>query len=128
MVISSSDNRENAMPDVLAPPLAISIRDVSAAAADSVAKLPSRYRPFIPAHPNYRIGFVRPWWWIGVVIVPPEMENIALNDVHGLAAEVHAGIAQTVDGVRNAKPGVVLGDGFLTIGFAPPNEFDVIEA
>lgn len=118
------------MPDVLAPPISISIRDVSAAAEKSVAKLKlsDRYRPFNPARPNYRIGFVRPWWWIGVVIVPPEMDEIALSEAHGLAAEVHAGISEMVQSVSTGKPGVVLGDGFLTIGFAPPNEIHMIES
>ena len=111
----------------MARPVSLSVKHISAAAKGSVAKALEQHRAAFPTNPDFRIGFVPPHWWFGFVIYNPVIDKIGLADAAKLASEVHGGIAGSVASVKGGKPGVVLGDGNLTIGFAPPIEVNVFE-
>jgi hypothetical protein len=83
-------------------PVAISVGEISKAAKATVEKALSGHKAAFPVIPPHRIGFVP-------------------------ATEVHVGIAGSVASVQGGKPGVICGDGNLTIGFAPPTEINLIE-
>jgi hypothetical protein len=53
--------------------------------------------------------------------------ELTLRNAEKLATDVHRGIAGSVSSVKGGKPGVMLGDGNLTIGFVPPIEINLIE-
>lgn len=111
----------------MARPVSLSVKQISAAAKGSVAKALEQHSAAFPANPDFRIGFVPPHWWFGFVIFNPLIDKTTFGDAQKIAAEVHGGIAGSVASVRGGKPGVVLADGNLTIGFAPPIEVNVFE-
>jgi hypothetical protein len=111
------------MGQVKGAPLSISVSRISDAARDSLDHaLRDRSRNFPHWPERYQIGFVPGWWWIGVVIESPQMEEVKLGKAHELAKEVFSGISNLVPDVGAGKPGVLMGGGHLTIGFAPPIE------
>jgi hypothetical protein len=69
-------------------------------------------------------SFVPPWWF-GIVMRNPE-GKVTFADAQKLATDLQKSVAGTSPALRGGKPGVVFGDGHLTIGFAPP-EITVIE-
>jgi hypothetical protein len=109
--------------NVMADPVSISIKHISATAKSSVAKALEQHRAAFPG-PHYIFGFVPPWW-LGIVIRNPE-GKITFADAQKLATDLQHSVAATSPALRGGKPGVVFGDGNLTIGFAPP-EITVIE-
>jgi hypothetical protein len=111
----------------MARPVSLSVKQISAAAKGSVEKALEKHKAAFPTRPDYRIGFVPPIYWWGFVIYNPLIDKVALGDAQRLATEVHDGIAGSVAAIKGGKPGVVLGDGNLTIGFAPPIEVNVYE-
>src|SRR5229473_2631325 len=110
----------------MAKPVSISVKQISAAAKGSVAEALKRHQTAFPK-PDYRLGFVPPYWWVGFVIYNPHNDDLTFGNAQKLAAEVHRGIAESVSSVKGGKPGVILGDGNLTIGFVPPIEINLIE-
>ena len=99
----------------------ISAKEVTAAARASAAKLKPQLGPA-----KFDIGFCPPpWWWLGIVIQKPPV--ITLTDADKMARELHRSIGAAVPSVKGAKPGAVLFDGNLTIGFVAPKEVNIIQ-
>jgi hypothetical protein len=109
----------------MAGPQSISIKAISAAAKSSAARAIEAHKQ-LRLPPPYVLGYLPPWWWCGIIWRDP-LGPIALGDAETLAAQVHAGIAAQVPGVKSSKPGVLTAGGFTTIGFAPPIEISVVE-
>jgi hypothetical protein len=107
-------------------PVSLSVRQISAAAKDTVAKALEKHRAAF-SKPNYRFGFFPPRYWCGFVIYNSNHWQITIADMHKLATDVHNGIAASVPAVKGGKVGAILMDGSLTIGFVPPIEIDLIE-
>ena len=108
-------------------PVSISVGEISKAAKATVEKALAGHKAAFPTVPPHRIGFVPPYWWYGFVIFDAQLEKVGLADAQKLATEIHLGIAATQATVKGGRPGVLLGDGNLTIGFAPPIEINLIE-
>jgi hypothetical protein len=83
-----------------------------------------RHKAAFPA-PTHTIGFVPPYWWLGIIIRDPP-NDVSFHDAHQVAIEVQREIVGSVGSLRGGTSGVIFGDGNLTIGFAPP-ELTVIE-
>jgi hypothetical protein len=111
----------------MARPASISIGQVSKAAKTSVEKALADHHAAFPSLPEHRIGFIPPHWWFGFVIYNPKVDKLNFDEAQKLATQVHGGIAGAVPNLKAGKPGVVLGDGNLTIGFAPPNDIGPLE-
>jgi hypothetical protein len=112
----------------MAEPVSLSVGKISAAAKTSVEKALAQHKTAFPTLPHYRLGYVPPRWWFGFVIYNQNVDKVTFGDAQRLATEVHGGIAAAVPGVKGGKPGVSFGDGYLTIGFAPPIDVNVLEA
>jgi hypothetical protein len=110
----------------MSKPVAISVGAISQAAKASVEKALAGHKTAFPVIPPHRIGFVPPWW-CGFVIYDAQVDKLGLAEAQKLATEVHGGIAGSVASVKGGRPGVVLGDGNLTIGFAPPPDVNLFE-
>jgi hypothetical protein len=110
----------------MAKPVSISVKQISAAAKGSVAKALERRSTVLPK-PNYRIGFIPPYWWLGVIIDPQGPVELSLAKGEELAKEVHGGIADAVSAVRGGIPGVISSGGHIICGFLPPPEVELIE-
>ena len=103
-------------------PHAISVHKISDAARGTVAKVLEQHKAKIP-FPDYRFGFFPPHWWLGIIIRPPDLDKVSLGEAQRLATELTKGIGGiAAAGIKPGHSGVVLGDGNLTIGFAPPPE------
>jgi hypothetical protein len=102
-------------------PHAISVYKISDAARGTVAKVLEQHKAKIPL-PDYRFGFFPPHWWLGIIIRPPDLDKLSLGEAQRLASDLTKGIAGAGAGIKPGHSGVVLGDGNLTIGFAPPPE------
>jgi hypothetical protein len=103
----------------------ISAKQISAAARTSAAKLVEQHKPQIGGA-KFDIGFCPPpWWWIGIIIRKPPL--ISLADADKMAHELQRAIGDAVPSVKGAKPGAVLLDGNLTIGFVAPKELNIIQ-
>jgi len=102
-------------------PHAISVHKISDAARGTVAKVLEQHKAKIPL-PDSRFGFSPPHWWLGIIIRPPDLDKLSLGEAQRLASDLTKGIAGTAAGIKPGHSGVVLGDGNLTIGFAPPPE------
>jgi hypothetical protein len=107
---------------IMAGPQSISVRKISDAARGSVAKVLEQHKAKIP-FPDFRFGFCPPHWWLGIIIRPPDLDKISLGDSQRLAVDLQRSVASAAGGgFKPGHPGVILGDGHLTIGFAPPPE------
>ena len=106
--------------------VSLSVGEISKAAKSSVDKALAGQKAF-PKLPDHRLGFVPPHYWFGFVMDGAQIDKLTFGDAQRLAQEVHGGVAASVPGVKGGKPGVVLGDGHLTIGFAPPIEVNLFE-
>ena len=122
VAISSEPLREN----VMSKPVAISVGEISKAARATVEKALGGHKAAFPVIPPHRIGFVPPWW-CGFVIYDAQVDKLGLAEAQKLATEVQTGIAGSVAAVKGGRPGVLLGDGNLTIGFAPPPDVNLFE-
>jgi hypothetical protein len=111
----------------MSKPVSISVGEISKVAKANVEKALAGHRATFPVVPNHRIGFVPPYWWYGFVIYDAQLDKLGLGDAQKLATEVHLGISGSFASVKGGKPGVLLGDGNLTIGFAPPIEINLVE-
>ena len=101
----------------------ISARQISAAAKASAAKA---LQAHIAKPPKFDIGFCPPpWWWVGIIIKPTD--GLTLGDAEKLSASLHRSIAADVPAIKGGKPGAVLIDGNLTIGFVPPKEINILQ-
>ena len=103
----------------MAGPQAISVKQISEAARGSVAKVLDQHKAKFPK-PDYLFGFYPPHGWLGIVIRNPDLTHVALGDAQKLANDLAAGLGGASGALRGGKGGAVLGDGHLTIGFAPP--------
>ena len=112
----------------MARAVSLSVGEISKAAKSSVDKALGARQAAFPKIPDHRLGFVPPHHWFGFVLSNTNIEKLSLGEAEKLATEVHHGIAASVPGVKGGKPGLILGDGDITIGFAPPIEVDFLEA
>lgn len=110
----------------MAGPESISAKQIAAAAKTSVTKALDKHGAKFP-RPKYEIGFVPPWWWIGIIIRNPEVEQATLGDARKLASDIQRDIAGAVPAVTGGKAGAVIQDGFITVGFLPPKEILIQE-
>ena len=108
----------------MAKPVSISAKNVSAAAKATVSKALDRHKAVFP-RPDYRLGFIPPYWWVGVIMDPAA--ELSLGNAEKVAAEVHRGIAESMPSVKGGIPGVISGNGHIIIGFAPPPDINLIE-
>ena len=100
----------------------ISARQITAAAKASAEKALAAQLPKLP---KYDIGFCPPpWWWIGIIIKPTD--GLTLADANKMSTSLHRSISAAVPGVKGGKPGSVLIDGNLTIGFVPPIDINIL--
>ena len=109
----------------MAKPVSISAKHISAAAKATVSKALDRRKAAFPT-PDYRLGFIPPYWWVGVVVENAEA-TLTLADAQTLSTEVHSGIADQVASVRGGIPGTIFGGGHIICGFLPPPEIGLIE-
>jgi hypothetical protein len=112
----------------MAEPVSLSVGKISEAAKASVERALAEHRTVFPTIPRYRLGYVPPRWWFGFVIYNQNIDRVTFGDVQKLAATVHSDIAGKVPSVKDGKPGASFGDGYLTIGFAPPIDVNLFEA
>jgi hypothetical protein len=100
----------------------ISAKQITAAAKDSAAKV---LQAHLREHPKFDIGFSPPpWWWIGVII--QHRADLTLGEAQKISTELHHAVASEVPSIKGGKPGAVLIDGHLTVGFVPPIDVRVI--
>jgi hypothetical protein len=100
----------------------ISARQITAAAKASAQKALEAH---IAKPPKFDIGFCPPpWWWIGIIIRPPD--DLKFADAEKMSVSLHRSIAAEVPAVKGGKPGAVLLDGNLTIGFVAPKEINIL--
>ena len=109
----------------MAKPVSISAKSISAAAKTSVAKAIGRHKAAFPK-PDYRLGFIPPYWWCGFIIDNPE-GPFTLADAQTLAADTHSGIAAEMPSVKGAIPGAIFGGGHIICGFLPPPDINLLE-
>lgn len=100
----------------MADPQKISIGKIAEVAKGSVAKaMASRTGPL--ASPRI-LGFVPPYWWVGIVI--DNLDKAQLAEAQSLATNVHGGIANSIAATKEATPGIIFVGGHCTIGFQLP--------
>ena len=109
----------------MAGPTSLSVRELSAAAKGSVAKVLEQHKAKFPK-PDFHFGFFPPHWWLGIVIRNPDLEHLTLGEANKMARELTQGIAGSVAATKGGKPGAFLDNGHLTIGFAPPDIITMI--
>ena len=103
-------------------PKSISVHKISDAARDTVAKVVAQHKAKLPI-PDYRFGFFPPHWWLGIIIRNPDLEKITFGEANRLATDLAKGVGGVAAaGIKPGRPGAVLDNGHLTIGFAPPPE------
>jgi hypothetical protein len=106
-------------------PQSISVRQVSAAAQASVAKVIKDSNLKLPK-PPYIIGFIPPWW-CGIIWRDPIVDQLTLGTARKVATDVHRGIAAEVPAAKAGTPGVFIHDGLTTVGFLPPIDINAIQ-
>jgi hypothetical protein len=109
----------------MAEPRSLSVREVSAAAKSTVAKVLEQHHASFQ-RPNYHFGFFPPPWWFGIIVINPDLGKVTFKEAEKLAVDLSHGIAGAIPATKGGKPGVILNDGHLTIGFAPPKEINFI--
>jgi hypothetical protein len=101
----------------------ISASQITSAAKSAVAKVQGRHKAL--QQRNIILGFLPPWWWIGLILRNPEINSI--EEAQTMAGDVHAGIAAEVPAVRGATPGTIIRDHIIICGFILPPEIQAIE-
>ena len=102
----------------------ISFKQVTAVAKSTVAKVAAQHKAL--ERQNIILGFVRPpWWWIGLILREAELQSIA--EAEKIAGSLHEGIAATVPAFKTAKPGAIIQDGMITVGFIAPQEIQSLQ-
>jgi hypothetical protein len=109
----------------MAGPVSIPLEQLTAAAKSSVANALKRHEATF-AKPDYVIGFVPPYWWLGIVIRNPD-NKVTLADAQALATDVQSGVADSVKTLSAPAGGIIFVGGHVTIGFAPPPDVSVTE-
>ncbi len=100
----------------MADPAAISIKQVSTAARASLARVLEQHEAAFPK-PDHILGFVPPYWWLGIVIRNPD-NKLTLTAVQQVATDVQSGVASSVATMRSGTAGIIFVGGHVTIGFA----------
>jgi hypothetical protein len=108
-------------------PVSISVAEISKAAKTTVGKVLAEHKGTFPAVPQ-RIGFFPPHYWFGFVMAAtPELEKAALGELQSVAVQIKRATADLANSAGAGRPGVLLNDGLVTIGFAPPIDVNLIE-
>lgn len=107
-------------------PVSLSVREISKAAKGTVAKTLEQHSKTF-SKPDHRVGFFPSRYWVGFVLTDLDHGKVSLDAANKLATDVHHGIAASVPAIKAAKPGAILIDGNLTIGFVPPIEINLIQ-
>jgi len=116
----------------MAGPTSLSVRELSAAAKGSVAKVLEQHKAKFPK-PDFHFGFFPPHWWLGIVIRNPDRKEIpqkTLIEAAQLAAFYSQGNKQPkaavnytlkkyVNKPKGSAPGLVRLASFKTILVAP---------
>lgn len=110
----------------MAKPVSLSVKQISAAAKDSVSKALQDHKAAFP-NPDFRVGFIPPHCWFGFVVYNPLVDKLNAGDAQKLATDVHGSIAGSMSAVRGGIPGVILGGGHIICGFLPPPDVNVFE-
>ena len=110
----------------MARPVSISVKQISAAAKGSVSKALEQHKAAFPS-PDYRVGFIPPYYWFGFVVYNPLVEKLSVSEAQALATSVHGGIADSMSAVKGGVPGVIWGGGHIICGFLPPPDINVFE-
>ena len=71
----------------MAGPTSLSVRELSAAAKGSVAKVLEQHKAKFPK-PDFHFGFFPPHWWLGIVIRNPDLEHLTLGEANKMAREL----------------------------------------
>jgi hypothetical protein len=103
----------------MADPVSISLKNFSATAKASVTKaLAAHHTAF--AKPDYRFGFVPPWW-LGIIIYNPS-QSVTVAQAQALATDIHSGVSGAARKlvVNPGEPGVECGPGHIICGFILP--------
>lgn len=103
----------------MADPKSLSVREISAATKNAVARVVDQNRGKL-LKPPYIFGFFPPWW-CGFVIRNVD-DKLSFAETQRIAADVHKNIASTLPGAKGGKPGALIQEGLITVGFAPPIE------
>ncbi len=103
----------------MANPVSISLKNFSATAKTSVAKALKAHEAVFP-QPNYRIGFIPPWW-LGIILDNPG-PKATLADAQKLATDIHGGLGDAAPTLTTptGEPGVVCWPGHIICGFILP--------
>src|SRR3954452_9260480 len=103
-------------------PVSISVGAISKAAKATVERVLADHKATFPKIPDHRIGFFPPHYWFGFIMkATPETEKAAMSELMSVAVQIKRFTAdQAGAGIAAGRPGVMLNDGLLTIGFAPP--------
>jgi hypothetical protein len=111
----------------MAGPVSLSLKDFSATAKASVTKALEAHATAFPK-PDYRIGFIPPWW-LGIIIINPT-EKVTVADATLLAADIQRGVGGASAELRGAAagaPSVLCGGGHIICGFIRPPDLSAIE-
>ena len=96
--------------------------------------LGTEFADFLAAHhtafakPDYRFGFVPPWW-LGIIIYNPA-ESVTVAQAQALATDIHGGVSSAAHKLvaNPGEPGVECGPGHIICGFIlPPDERPLLE-
>lgn len=109
----------------MAGPVSIPVEQLTAAAKSSAANALKAHQATF-AKPDCVIGFVPPYWWLGIVIRNPD-NKVTLADAQALATDVQSGVARSVTSLSGAAGGIIFVGGHVTVGFAPPPDVTVTE-
>jgi hypothetical protein len=102
----------------------ISVRQITAAAKETVAKVSSQHKA-LQNRDRIILGFVRPpWWWIGLILREAQLESI--DEAEKLASSLHSGISASAPALKSAKPSALIQDGMITVGFIAPRELETL--
>jgi hypothetical protein len=110
----------------MASPVSISLKNFSATAKTSVTKALETHKASFP-NPNYRIGFIPPWW-LGIILDNPA-DKVTLADAQALATQIHSNLTgPSLVAVPKGEPGIVCWPGHIICGFIlPPDERPMVQ-
>lgn len=114
----------------MAKAVSISVRDVTKVAKSTVKKVLANHKTVFPKAPDVRVGFFPPHYWFGFVMTPTaEIQQAPLKELMEVAVEIKRFTADQVtsSNLGAGRPGVMLNDGLITVGFAPPLEANQFE-
>ena len=109
----------------MASPASLSVKDISAAAKSSVDKAIVKHKAAFPT-PNYTIGYVPPYWWLGIVLENAD-NKVTLAQAQALATDVHSGLTSSVAAARGADAGIIFVGGHIICGYYPEPPISVLQ-